>query len=332
MASVVNPLLSIAIPTYNRSRFLYQTLESLFSEIQNENYSLEIIVSDNCSTDNTEKVIHSFINKGLPIIHVKNIENKGAEVNVIQCFSLAKGNYVLVLGDDDFFLKGALSKIFAILHNESDIGILHITGNSYNEKFEISGDLVSNKGYSIYEDKLSFIKRVHYNLTFISANILNKKLCPANLDLEVFNGTMLPQLSWTLPILNSSNNNIFLNDTVLGVGSVENTGKYKLFEVFATNFNKIMRSPEPFGLPQEYINVINNNLISSFFPEFIYSTRKSAQSNFSEELPDTVLRKEYKAYILYWICIQPLTYLPLSLARYWFHGSKMLTQLIGKSI
>ena len=64
--------LSICIPTYNRAKHINNCLNSiLLNELNND---FEIIISDNGSTDNTESIVHEYIDK-LPIKYFKNEEN-----------------------------------------------------------------------------------------------------------------------------------------------------------------------------------------------------------------------------------------------------------------
>ena len=64
MTNKIPPLVSIAVPTYNRANSFLK--ESLASAINQTYQNIEVIVSDNCSTDNTELVVKSFNDSRLP--------------------------------------------------------------------------------------------------------------------------------------------------------------------------------------------------------------------------------------------------------------------------
>ena len=91
------PFFSIVIPTYNRSadlRFaLFCILRQSFSDY-------EIVVSDNCSTDDTEDVVKKFHNK--KICYFRNPENLLIDLSQRKAVERAKGTYVFLHGDDDF--------------------------------------------------------------------------------------------------------------------------------------------------------------------------------------------------------------------------------------
>lgn len=97
MMNNVHPLITIAISTYNRAdSYLSQALESALNQTYQ---NIEIIVSDNCSTDNTEKVVKGY--NDLRIRYFKQQKNIGANNNFNFCVSQARGDYFILLHDDD---------------------------------------------------------------------------------------------------------------------------------------------------------------------------------------------------------------------------------------
>lgn len=100
--------LSICIPTYNRARFL----EHLFPQIkawgESWDFSYEVVVSDNHSTDDTPEVVERHRAEGLPIRYFRQGENK-LLFNLISVFHRAEGQYVLYLADDDLLIPEAVA-------------------------------------------------------------------------------------------------------------------------------------------------------------------------------------------------------------------------------
>ncbi|MFQ5470853.1 MAG: glycosyltransferase family 2 protein [Gammaproteobacteria bacterium] len=97
MSDATKPRVTIGIPTYNRaSGFLRDALASAINQTYKE---IEIIVSDNCSTDDTE-----FYVKGIHdprVRYIKPERNVGPNGNFNFCLDAATGNYFLLLCDDD---------------------------------------------------------------------------------------------------------------------------------------------------------------------------------------------------------------------------------------
>ena len=113
----IQPLLSICIPTYNRAEYLKQTLNSI---VKSEGFcdDVEVVVSDNCSTDNTEEVCKEFIQKYSNIKYFKQSQPTYiADQNFIDVLSLATGKYLKLSNDTMFYRKSSLKKFLDIIKN-----------------------------------------------------------------------------------------------------------------------------------------------------------------------------------------------------------------------
>ncbi len=102
-----NPLISIGIPTYNRSEKLFKTLASII----NQDYkNIEIIVCDNNSNDNTSQIVSDFDDKR--IHYHKNKKNIGMRNNFNMCLNKSKGDYFILISDDDIPKNTLVSSLF----------------------------------------------------------------------------------------------------------------------------------------------------------------------------------------------------------------------------
>jgi len=119
-------LLSICIPTFNRSEKLKNCLNSILISLNcTKEKDFEICISDNNSNDNTEEIVSRF-KQNLNINYQKNEENLGFALNAIKVVQMAKGKYTWMLGDDDLILPETLSKISKILKDNNSINIFYI--------------------------------------------------------------------------------------------------------------------------------------------------------------------------------------------------------------
>ena len=89
------PLLTIAIPTYNRSGCLAQLLDGLTPQLEGET-RVELLICDNASPDDTSSVAASFRERGLALIYSRNETNIGSDANFIRCYEMAHGEYVWI--------------------------------------------------------------------------------------------------------------------------------------------------------------------------------------------------------------------------------------------
>lgn len=175
---------SVIIPTYNRSNFLKL---SILSALRQKDVSLEVIVIDDCSTDDTKELVESLRDKRIK--YWKNKNRVGTSQNFINCFRKSSGNYIFTLGDDDFILDSlTLNNVLAAM-KKNKVGMGKIGTityeNSYFEPYQVS--LLSND-YMVLkpnDHQNILIKSINFGLGFYSGlifdnNLLNRKYL--NLD------------------------------------------------------------------------------------------------------------------------------------------------------
>ncbi|MEO7216451.1 glycosyltransferase family 2 protein [Mucilaginibacter sp.] len=298
---MVKPLLSIAIPTYNRAQLLGQCLDALFAQLSDEIAPLiEFIVSDNCSADNTTAVVEGYIARGHKITYFKNAENIGADRNITACFTKASGKYVWVFSDDDFLLPGYLKFIFNLLKKE-EWGTLYMNTQWYSGEYKAVNTPPTGISLDRFADPLQYIGRVSYWTTFITGNIVNKSLFTDIAYIQEFCESNLVQLSWTLPAAFKGPQNGIINDRILACRA-DNTGGYKLLKVFGTNFNDVMDRLIMKGFIDKRVKrIMNHHLLSTFFPMFI----NNPGANFEKENPFKIMVPVFWNYRSFWLKIFP---------------------------
>ena len=91
--------ISLCIPHYNRIEFLQVVLDSIAAQTYQD---LEVIVSDDCSSDDSERVLMSMKTSfRVPLIYERQKSNIGYDANLRRSMELASGDYLFVLGNDD---------------------------------------------------------------------------------------------------------------------------------------------------------------------------------------------------------------------------------------
>lgn len=102
-----NPLVSVHMTTYNSSLFIEETLLSV---LEQDYDNFEIVISDDCSTDNTATILLEYKEKFPGKIKVNlNQTNQGVTRNSNNALRLCSGKYIAFLGGDDLFLPGKIS-------------------------------------------------------------------------------------------------------------------------------------------------------------------------------------------------------------------------------
>ncbi len=118
------PLLTVAIPTYNRAHHLGKILSTLSRE---DSSLFEVVISDNASTDTTEKTVAEYTNRKPNIRYHKNSKNIGYSANIIKLYQLSTTRYIWYLGDDETVEPGAIKKIVSALKEYTPVVALFNT-------------------------------------------------------------------------------------------------------------------------------------------------------------------------------------------------------------
>jgi len=185
------PILSFAIPTWNRAKELRECLDSIIPQIVELKENIEIFISDNASTDETPKVVQEYTKKYDFIKYRRNEKNVGLDLNFISAIEKSSGKYAWLFSDDDWLADGALKEILKIINNHNPCYIL--TNNYEVKKRNDEFFLPKNqKRYSIIEDIIKvdvnkvFLCKNQW-MSFISINIFCKKYlnlsdCKSNVE------------------------------------------------------------------------------------------------------------------------------------------------------
>lgn len=99
-----NELVSIIMPSYNTGKYIAETIESVIAQTYR---NWELIIVDDCSTDNTDAVIEKYLSDER-IIYLKNDHNSGAAVSRNKALRKAKGKWIAFLDSDDLWMPEKL--------------------------------------------------------------------------------------------------------------------------------------------------------------------------------------------------------------------------------
>lgn len=114
------PLVSIGMPVYNGERFLERAIRSL----QQQDYTnIEIVISDNCSSDSTAEICTRLMAEDKRVRYYVNATNIGAVPNFVRVFSLAKGEYFMWAAHDDLWDKHCVTHLAEELQNNPQAGL-----------------------------------------------------------------------------------------------------------------------------------------------------------------------------------------------------------------
>jgi glycosyltransferase involved in cell wall biosynthesis len=116
-----NNLVSVIIPCYNAQETIYECISSVSN--QQMNGSIEILVVDDGSKDNSLNIIKEHFHNIVTILHKPaDLKEQGASAARNRGLRAAKGKYICFLDSDDFYLPDFLKRTTQELDNDNDIG------------------------------------------------------------------------------------------------------------------------------------------------------------------------------------------------------------------
>ena len=194
-------VLSICIPTFNRSKSLDDLLASIDSIKSMIGYEIEICVSNNNSTDNTRQILAKWSNiYQITINH--NATNIGFSGNMKKLLEIASGKWICYVGDDDLLISENLIKQLRILSNvNSNAWVLIPTLNRSNPQSSWLTEL-SVGNYSWLQMQLNVLRKGVSRFGFIGCHIISQKYKRSNLDIPFgFCESWIHQNYWFLHLI-----------------------------------------------------------------------------------------------------------------------------------
>ena len=176
----MKPLISIVIPSHNRTELLDEAIVSIKTELK-RNSDCELCISNNSIGDKTENLILTKYSDSSQIIYRRSLDAPSQDENVNMAVSMASGEYVWIFGDDDLIEEGFLSELIAYLKSRSpDIVILN--SSSFQEQGQVEGSRQASDNLIVYEpgDNDLFLADQGGYLTYVGCIVIRKKLWEKN--------------------------------------------------------------------------------------------------------------------------------------------------------
>ena len=158
----IYPKVSICIPSYNYAHFLSDTIESVLEQTYK---NLELIVVDNCSTDNTREIVQEYINIDKRVTYFCNETNIGLVGNLTRCLEKASGEYVKIVCADDLLETHCIEKSVSVLENFPHVTLVTVGRLLVSKEIQPITTLFYSNKFKVI-DGIKVIKKciVHGNL------------------------------------------------------------------------------------------------------------------------------------------------------------------------
>ena len=238
-------LLSICIPTRDRASYLEKSLQSI---VQQEFFTatnlVEIVISDNCSSDNTFDVCKSFINRYPEKIKYSKNEENIYDLNFELVLSKGSGSFLKIMNDDVVWAAGSLEYI---------ANLIKISENIKPLIFFLNNVKVMKEPLYLYNNVNDFIDVVSHHVTWLGGFGIWKSQFDAINDFSRKSKLSLVQMDVLLRLINSGVSCVVDNLKIFYPDPSIRKGNYNVANVFGNFYLEILN---------EYKDKINPVLLS----------------------------------------------------------------------
>jgi abequosyltransferase len=267
-------LISILVPTYQRSGYLVRLLVELERQLLGiQRGVVEVVIADNCSLDDSFDHITSFVGQNCDWRAIRHSSNLGADGNMLSLVKSASGKYIWILGDDDLPRQGLVPLLVDCL-STLDLSLLYLPSfwAPRIDSLDLSPLLDLE---TIQYLPLDFASIHHVWTTFISSWVINAEHLSAagvtRLGHESNLGSNLVQLGWILPLILHPSSRLLAARNTCILATSGNSGGYGFLDTFCINYPDMV-SRYAASMPK-FERALIGPFVASKLPMFILGAR-----------------------------------------------------------
>ena len=179
------PLVSIIIPTFNRQSFIAETIDSSLGQ---DYGNIEIIITDNASSDDTVKIVKEYVKRDNRVKLICQKKNLGPVMNWKAGINFASGQYIKILWSDDLISRSFITKAMNLFNDYDNLAFVYSSvkvGERLDSAFEIIYDYFPYTGIfdvSEFVNGIYSLKPFPYSpgCAIFEAQILRESFMEAN--------------------------------------------------------------------------------------------------------------------------------------------------------
>lgn len=232
-------ILSICIATYNREKFIGATLESIVGQISE---SVEIVVADGASTDNTKEVVLDYQKKYPQIKYYQLHKKGGVDCDYCKAIERATGKYFWLMSDDDILKPNAVRKV--LKETQHNLGLIIV--NSEIRSVDLSC-VLKRKILPLSEDRIyrtqeyqDFFADMASYLSFIGCVVIERNLWISREKARYF-GTEFVHVGVIFQAVIASNI-LVIAEPLIGIRYCNNSWTNRFFEIWAFKWPRLIWS------------------------------------------------------------------------------------------
>ena len=150
----MTPLVSVIVTTYNHEPYLADALDAILA--QRCNFDVEIVLGEDCSSDNTLAICRDYAERYSDMIHlIASSENVGWRENYRRCVEAARGELIAFCDGDDYWCdENRLAEQVALMEQNRNVGLCYTLAERRNENGELVGRFPIGEGHTTLDAML----------------------------------------------------------------------------------------------------------------------------------------------------------------------------------
>lgn len=291
-------MISIAMATYNGADFVAEQIESILEQTYTD---FELIISDDCSKDNTVEIINQYATKDKRIKVVVNENNLGFKKNFEKLISLCKGDFIAFCDQDDIWTNDHLEILLNEIGDKDLIcGNAELIDKSGNKMNLSTYECLSNFDFPL-QNELLFKNLLYGNFAQGTAMMITKQIANKIVPIPE---CVLYHDWWAALIATLNNGCSYTNKTVLlyrqhGTNQTI-TKEYKVFSAIKNAIEKRKKIKEEYKIKIEYAIELENRTQNQDFLKSIQECKDYYTSLLHNNYKGiSLFKKNYSS--IYWV-------------------------------
>ena len=314
-------MLTIGIPTFNRENELKVALNDLAIQLEKiDGRQIELLVSDNNSTDNTKYIVKNFAeaHKSINFKYIRASENLGFDRNCNEVIKNALGQFVWLLSDDDKLHMGAVFDVFQTLNTNKDVSFVFVNYQISTDGIKVPSRCAVKETKRLSGDKFMIESGLAFSL--VSSCILNK-IFWCEEDFERYYGSNWINLFLCRDIV-AGRDAMIIGAPLLemkGLGLLETRnekiksdfGTYEFYMTAHLNLVKFAWELKDYGFSDEVCHKVVNFVWASNLRQVFYYKATVKKYSWGELVYfKNKMIKYFGGHWSLWVCQLPLLFLP----------------------
>lgn len=313
------PILSICIPTYNRAIYLEKTIISIIKQkIFQETSEIEIVISDNCSSDKTRKICEKYVEKFSDKIRYYHNEENIEAKNVERVLSYGSGTFLKLNNDTLTHIDGSLIYLIDQINaNLRDKPILYFS----------NGSITKDQPTKQCKCLDCFVKNVSYFTTWIGAFGIWKDDFSKFKNFNHYSDLLLPHVYVNFELIKKKNS-VIIDNKLLFIGiTPERKNGYDFLTVFLDNYFFILNEQYIEGaLKRKTFDIEKKRILLNYICYYLVKIKvQNQQFQFDLRSANSKILHHYKRHPLL------LSFFYLKYIMYYiYYTIKMKNEMYGK--